>query len=100
MDVLVEDVSVKYCMQSTLAMGRAAKTSALEQMEQMKKLFQLQFHPRNFKHCHSICCVIQIRVDNNNSTLLNAYIYELITTVIPSWQYETVVTTGLVLHLG
>lgn len=47
MDVLVEDVSVKYCMQSTLAMGRAAKTSALEQMEQMKYSFQLQFHPQN-----------------------------------------------------
>lgn len=62
MDVLVEDVSVKYCMQSTLAMGRAAKTSALEQMEQMKKSFQLQFHPQNFKHCHSIFCVIQIWV--------------------------------------
>lgn len=33
MDMLVEDISVKYCMQSTLAMGRAATTSALEQME-------------------------------------------------------------------
>lgn len=47
MDVLAEDVSIKYCMQSTLAMGRAAKTSALEQMEQMKKSFQLQFHPQS-----------------------------------------------------
>lgn len=64
-DVLDEDVSIKYCMQSTLAMGRAAKTSALEQMEQMKKSFQLQFHPRNFKHCHSISSVIQIRIFNH-----------------------------------
>lgn len=60
MDVFAEDVSVKYCMQSTLAMGRASKTSALEQMEQMKMSFQLQFHPQNFKQCHSIYCVIHI----------------------------------------
>lgn len=37
LNVLVWDESVKYCMQSTLAMGRASKTSAFEQMEQNDK---------------------------------------------------------------
>lgn len=36
--VLIWDVSVKYCMQSVVAMGRASKTSALEQMEQNEKV--------------------------------------------------------------